>query len=479
MMKLFKSLRIRILIFALLSGIIPIVIIHLLVISTYESRLIEQREIDILQRLSVIAQQLGEQESLTASLTEDKIETLNWYANAYGGRLLAVDDNCRIIHDTYLMDLNRICISDAVFSALSGNNYQNYRSSEDLLEFVLPVYAENSEEPTVTGVLIMSSDTSWLKGSVSSVSTGMLLAEGIILILLVLVAVYVSYLLVRPINAVSMEIDRLNEGNINVELGDLESYKEIDSIMKNAERMVDHYRDLEESQELFVSNVSHELRTPMTSIRVLADSLKGQDNIPEAMYQEILTDISDEVERESTIIDDLLSMVRLGNGSDSMNISSVNINEFILDTLRRIRPIAEEQKIELIYESFRQVTAEIDEPKLSQAVTNLIENAVKYNKPGGFVKVSIDADHAYFYLKVSDNGIGIPHDALDHVFERFYRVDKARSRETGGTGLGLSIARTIILQHYGVIKAESEEGEGTTFTVRIPLKHIMETGGRS
>ena len=464
--------------FALLAGVIPITILHLLVVYTYESRLIEQRKIDILQRLSVISKQLGEFDTMQNSLTQEKLDTLNWYADAYGGRLLALDDNCRILHDTYHMDQNRICVSDAVFSALSGYNYEDYRPDDDLLEFVLPVYTGDSEEKSVSGVLIMSSDTSWIRGSVRSVANGMLLAESIILILLILGVIYFSYLLVRPVNRISTEIQRLNEGNFNVELGDLKSYNEIDQVMKNAEQMVDHYRDLEESQELFVSNVSHELRTPMTSIRVLADSIRGQDNIPEAMYQEILSDISDEVERESKIIDDLLSMVRLGKGSESMNISTISINDFILDMLRRIRPIAEERDVELIYESFRQVTADVDEPKLSQAVTNLIENAVKYNKPGGFVKVSIDADHEYFYIKVADNGIGIPDDALDHVFERFYRVDKARSRETGGTGLGLSIARTIILQHYGVIKAESEEGEGTTFTVRIPLKHVENTGGR-
>ena len=476
-MKRFKSLRFRIVLVMLLSGIIPITILHIIVVNTYQDSLIAQRRSDIQQRLSVIAKQLGEEDTLLASLTPERTDTLNWYAEAYGGRLIAIDDNCRIIHDSYYMDLNRVCISDAVFSALSGTEYQNYRSNEDLLEFVLPVLSEDSEGKTVTGALVMSSDTSWIRGSVGAVAQGMLLSEGIILMLLVLAAFYISYLYMRPVKRVSAEIRQLNEGNNNVDLRELKSYREIDSILENAEATVDHYRDLEESQELFVSNVSHELRTPMASIRVLADSIKGQDNIPEAMYQEILGDISQEIERESKIIDDLLSMVRLGNASDSLNLSTVNINDFILDTLRRIRPIAEERDIELIYESFRQVSADIDESKMSQAVTNLIENAVKYNKDGGFVKVSVDADHEYFYIKVADNGVGIPEDAIEHIFERFYRVDKARSRETGGTGLGLAIARTIIVQHYGVIKAESEMGEGTTFTVRIPLKHIQNTGG--
>ena len=127
--------------------------------------------------------------------------------------------------------------------------------------------------------------------------------------------------------------------------------------------------------------------------------------------------------------------------------------------------------MELIYESFRKVTADIDPVKLDQAFSNLIENAVKYNQPGGYVKVSLDADRDYFYLKVADNGAGIPEESLPHIFERFYRVDKARSRDSGGTGLGLSITRSIVLQHHGIIKVESALGEGTTFTVRIPLKY--------
>ena len=125
-----------------------------------------------------------------------------------------------------------------------------------------------------------------------------------------------------------------------------------------------------------------------------------------------------------------------------------------------------------MFESFRPVIAEIDEVKLTLAFSNLVENAIKYNIESGWVRVSLNADHKFFYVKVSDSGIGIPDDVQDRVFERFYRVDKARSRETGGTGLGLSITKNAILMHKGVIKLYSKENEGTTFTVRIPLTYI-------
>ena len=122
--------------------------------------------------------------------------------------------------------------------------------------------------------------------------------------------------------------------------------------------------------------------------------------------------------------------------------------------------------------SIRPVSAEIDEVKFTQAISNLVENAIKYNRENGKVKVTLDADHQAFSVEVADNGIGMPQEALEHIYERFYRVDKSHSREIGGTGLGLAISRNAILLHRGTIKVESEEGEGTTFTVRIPLSYI-------
>jgi len=110
--------------------------------------------------------------------------------------------------------------------------------------------------------------------------------------------------------------------------------------------------------------------------------------------------------------------------------------------------------------------------KLSLALSNLVENAIKYNVEGGWVRATLDADHKFFYVKVADSGIGISEEFQEHVFERFYRVDKARSRETGGTGLGLSITKKIVLMHQGALKLQSKEGEGATFTVRIPLTYI-------
>ena len=221
-----------------------------------------------------------------------------------------------------------------------------------------------------------------------------------------------------------------------------------------------------------ITNVSHDLKTPLTSMKVLADSLIGQEDTPVELYREFMSDIGAEIDRENKIINDLLSLVKMDKAAGNINIESVNINELLERIMKRLKPIAQRQNVELVMESFRPVVAEVDEMKLTLALSNLIENGIKYNNAEGWVHVTLNADHQNFFVTVEDNGIGIPKEAQTRIFERFYRVDKSHSREIGGTGLGLAIARNAIIMHRGAIKVHSLEGEGTTFTVRIPLTYI-------
>jgi signal transduction histidine kinase len=178
-----------------------------------------------------------------------------------------------------------------------------------------------------------------------------------------------------------------------------------------------------------------------------------------------MDDISDEIEREAKIIDDLLTLVRMDKSSPDLNIETISINAMVEQILKRLRPIAKKRNIEVVYESVREVQADVDEVKLSLAITNLVENAIKYNKEDGWVHVTVDADHKFFYVKVMDSGIGIPEESQSRVFERFYRVDKSRSKERGGTGLGLAIVKHIVAEHHARIELESMEGVGTTISI--------------
>jgi signal transduction histidine kinase len=307
-----------------------------------------------------------------------------------------------------------------------------------------------------------------VKAGMERIEARIILAQSIFIVLIVIFSFFMAGRLVKPFRTIETTIDKVSNGYMDERLL-LSGYTETEKIADAFNSMLDKLKKIEDSRQEFVSNVSHELKTPITSIKVLADSLLMQEEVPNEMYREFFKDIANEVDRENEIITDLLTLVRLDKQTTSLNFTSVNINEMVELILRRLRPIAAKRNIEVVLESFRPIIADVDEIKISSAFTNLVENAIKYNVIDGCVRVTLNADHRFFYLKVADSGIGIPQESLDQVFERFYRVDKARSREMGGTGLGLAITKEIVESHGGSISAESELGEYTRFTVNLPL----------
>ncbi len=289
---------------------------------------------------------------------------------------------------------------------------------------------------------------------------------------MLVLAVILSSWLVKPLRYMNKFIGDLVEGALDGDL-DIHDCTETENISNTFNSLLAKLRLMEESRQEFVSNVSHELKTPLASMKVLADSLLVQEDAPVELYQEFMQDIAEEIDRENTIISDLLTLVKTDRKVTDLNVAATDVNEFLEQILKRLRPIAEQANIEMVFESNRSVSAEIDTTRLSLAFSNLVENAIKYNRENGWVRVSLDADHKFFYVKVSDSGMGIPQDSLDYIFERFYRVDKSHSREIGGTGLGLAITKSAVVAHRGAIRVQSEMEQGTTFTVRIPLKYII------
>jgi len=388
----------------------------------------------------------------------------------YDGRILIVDQQLGIIMDTYNMETGKTLISAEVIQALRGNPGTYRNDDAKYIELTMPII--ESETQNVIGVFLVRATTAGIFAQQQELRQVMgMLVSFLGLLMLVFVLLY-SQTLTKPLKKISSAIAQVTEGGTEARVS-MGGYYELEQISDAFNVMLQQINKLEKSRQEFVSNVSHELKTPMTSIKVLADSLLMQENVPEELYREFLADINAEIERENKIISDLLSLVKLDRTDGEMHIAQVSINELLDIILRRLTPIAQQQGVELIYESFRSVLAEVDEVKLSLAISNLIENAIKYNVEGGWVKLSLNADHKYFYLRVADSGIGIPQEEQEHVFDRFYRVDKTRSRETGGSGLGLAIVKNIILMHKGSIKLFSRENEGSMFTVKIPLSFII------
>ena len=467
--KIFKNMRFRFILFAMLAGLLPCLAALFGIVKFYESRAVELRTAEIQNQCTILCNQLNNYGYLSDTSSEVINTSLTQLTNIYNGRVMVIDKDLRVVKDTYSLDEGKTDVSENVVRCMKGERTNFYDRTNHYIEVTSPIVERGGEK--VLGVMLASVSTDNIETTKQVLYTHGGVIVGIAMILIAMLSVFLADRMVRPIHKITGAIENVTEGYSDDVLH-VDTFTETRQLSEAFNKMLGRLKILDESREEFVSNVSHELKTPMTSMKVLADSLLEQDNVPVEMYQEFMKDIAKEIDRENQIITDLLSLVKMDRSGQTMNIQTMNINDLLEQILKRLKPIAEKKNVEMVMETFRPVNAEIDETKFTLAVSNLVENAIKYNHENGWVHVSLNADHKYFYVKVEDSGIGIPEQDQAHIFERFYRVDKSHSREIGGTGLGLAIARNAVLVHRGSIKVYSNEGEGTTFTVRIPLIYV-------
>ena len=464
-----KSLKFRIFLLIILFGIAPTFLLRTGILSVYEKRAVNTRTVDITSQAKLLASQIVANNYLQDTSSKNITTQLDQLSTIYDGRVMLIDSSFTIVKDTYALDEQKTILSEEVMQAYNGETVQKYDADNHYIEMTFPMHDESGKN--VIGVMLVSVSTDSIAATLAILKQYAQMIQFLVAVIVVIAGFAVSTAFVRPFRRLTKSIKDVQDG-YEADFISVNSYSETETMSAACDEMLRRLQTLDESRQEFVSNVSHELKTPLTSMKVLADSLMGQEDIPVELYREFMTDIGAEIDRENKIINDLLSLVKMDKSAGNINITGVQINELLERIMKRLRPIAQKQNVELVMESFRPVVAEVDEVKLTLALTNLIENAIKYNNPDGWVHVSLNADHQNFFVTVEDNGIGIPKEAQNRIFERFYRVDKSHSREIGGTGLGLAIARNAIIMHRGAIKVHSMEGEGTTFTVRIPLTYI-------
>ena len=481
-----RSLRVQILAVLVLVGLISTILINCVILSSYRAETIACRSDEISREGDTIAQALLNYDFFSKeTVVKNQLELRSTIGMLEKSRLerIMIVAGSKLLYDTETQGDDSVISNipireiDELFDKADidamqqsyGTQKNHIYEKKQVLRCIIPV--EAGSEHQNAGYVILDTNMDDVLSGYNIMHEKVIVIEIILFALIVLFAFFYSDKVKKPFEELIMYISRITEGYLDEKVT-MHSFTEIEDVVDSINSMTTKLETLESSRQEFVSNVSHELKTPITSIKVLADSLLQQEDAPAELYREFLVDINAEIERENKIITDLLSLVKMDKTASDINIAPVNINELCEQILKRIKPIAAERNIELVFESYRPVMAEVDEVKLSLAINNLVENAVKYNYDNGWVRVSLNADHKFFYIKVADSGVGIPEDEQENVFERFYRVDKARSRETGGTGLGLSITRNAILMHRGAIKIYSKEKEGTTFTVRIPLTYV-------
>ena len=485
---LLRSLKARLFLIVLLVGIIPGIFMRYGIVDNYEEKAVERKITEVSNELMIIGNHLiannylGDYQSQEASVLSSRrvIDAeLEILSNLYDGRIMIINKNLKVITDTYDLSEGKTIISEEVIKCFLGVNATHYDPEHGYIELTTPIVntaaagnGTNAEvESRIEGVMLTSISTASIMAMMRELHRSAMLVEMVMILIILSLALVLANVLTKPFDRVTAAINEVKAGYSNETIS-VPDYVETIHIVDAFNQLLKRMKALDDSRQEFVANVSHELKTPMTSMKVLADSLVAQPDVPAELYREFMEDIVSEIDRENRIITDLLALVKMDKTAQEVNITAVNINDLTEMILKRLRPLARKKEVEVVFESIRPVVAEVDEVKMSLIMTNLVENAIKYNIPHGWVKVVLDADHQYFTFEVRDSGVGIPEESLVHIYERFYRVDKSHSRESGGTGLGLAITRNAVLMHRGSITVTSKEGEGSCFVVKIPLTYI-------
>lgn len=474
-LKKIKSVKVLLFSTIVICVMLPVFVVRGVFLSSYESIQMTKLLIAVQEQCNILASDITANSYFDNTGSEIVNTEIDQITNTYSSRIVVINSDFVVIKDSYGFEAGNYLYSENIINAFNGKTNSEYFKDSGNTVITMPVY--DTKGTNVIGVINVSISNSSVNTDTDYYDAVSAILILIFAILAILIASVLTVIITRPLKKIRKSIV---EVSIDGKGGHIDgrSLYEYNEISESVNVMLDRINQLNMSRQEFVSNVSHELKTPMTSMKVLADSLVTQENVPVEIYRDFMNDIVNEIDRENQIITDLLTLVKMDQTKADLNIATVNINELVELVLKRLRPIAVKSNIELVFESFRPVAAEIDEVKFTLTINNLVENAIKYNTENGWVRVSLNADHKFFFLTVVDSGIGMSEDELGHIFERFYRVDKARSRKSGGTGLGLAITKSVVLMHKGTIKVYSKENEGTTFTVKIPLCFVM-NGGNS
>lgn len=467
--KNWNSLQFMLLLTYMLVGVVPLVLFTNTIFRTMDEYFVQERKKELLSQANILSGKISASNYLYDNTKWSQFnEEIRLMSNKENFRIIVIDSSGIVVNDSSRQDIGKTYLVQEVIEALDNKDVS--RQQEDGVIYVaVSILDEHSNKIGVVLISALSDDMSATVGEIRRQSN-MLLA--IIAIMVAILMYFATKFFTEPLKKVLGVIIKMSEGHFDQRI-DIKGirHNEIADLAVACNNMAEKLEQVDTSRQNFVSNVSHELKTPLSSMKVLSESILLQEDVPKEMYVEFLEDITSEVNRMTEIINDLLTLVKLDQKEIPIIFVKTELNQIIIDIIKRMKPLAKAKNIELNYILLKQeIFADIDKTKFILAISNLVENAIKYTEEDGKVTVTLDCDHQNLFLSVSDTGIGIAEEEINKIFERFYRVDKTRNRETGGTGLGLSITHSTILMHNGSIKVTSKEKEGSTFLVRIPLK---------
>jgi len=373
----------------------------------------------------------------------------------------------------------RVEVTANILTALLGEDSFRVRTQADYMDVAVPIASHDGQANFIVYIIDNKQTVQNLNAEIFTI---ILRAVLIGFAIAVIISLIISKTLISPIQGMTKAAEAMADGDFSKKIP-VETADEVGILAKTfndmaaqIETMLEELQRVETLRREFVANVSHELRTPLTNIRSYAETISDNQDIPPETEEEFLRIIINQSDRMTKIVQDLLELSRYDSGASVIAPEEFSIDQAVRDVYAAIALEARKRGHVLNLElEWKLPHIKGDRAKIEQVLMNIISNAIKYTPDGGTIAIYSGTSDGCVWVKIEDTGVGIPPEDLLHVFDRFYRVDKARSRESGGTGLGLSIAKEIVSRHGGDITIESKPGTGTSVTVKLPIEWSVES----
>lgn len=458
--------------FSMMSTYVAVILIALTLLSIYilgilSGNLYDSEKVKLFAKANIISDAVTD----CYQIDDSTRFSINQILSGTDIRTIVVDSNYRVCFDTNIdSDLNgKIIIREAINKCMANGEqaFAVTQSSNEThtMSVAVPLAGKNA----TAGSVYLVESISDIDATIANIRRNLVLFAAIIIVLVAMLSLGLSLMSTAPIDnfiAVSKEISK---GNFSIKAKE-KGCSELVEMAKALNYMSSELDDFEQKRKKFVSDVSHELKTPLATIKLICDSIVTTDVPDPEMIQDFLGDLSDEVDRLTRLVERLLTLTKMDSNQNSPKLTPVDFIVMLNAIVHKLTPNADLKNI-VLYTDFSVDNLHpmmLDYDKIWEAVYNIVDNAIKYTPDGGFVKLGLELKNQTVCVHVEDNGPGIPEEEKEHIFERFYRLDDSRARDTGGTGLGLAIAREAVVLHGGSLYAENGKECGSIFTITLP-----------
>ena len=465
----------------MMATYVAAILVSMILLSTYvlgalTDNLYDTEMVNLYTKANIISDLIKTPEGITPETATSVRQILS----GSGMRSMVVSPDFKVCFDTNEDSdvIGDVVIREAIVKSMAdGEQAQAInKSNSDMttMSVAVPLISEGK----ILGAVYIVQSLYNTDMAIAGIRNNLIVFAVIISILVAMLSLVISIMATAPIGNFISVSKEFSKGNFNVkakEKGPLELVE----MAKALNYMSAELNEYEQNRKKFVSDVSHELKTPLATIKLICDSIVTTDNPNHEMIQEFLGDLSDEVDRLTRIVERLLTLTKMDSNQNNISATPVDFVVMVNAIIRKLTPNAENKNI-VLYSDYSVESLSpmlLDYDKTWEAIYNIVDNAIKYTPEGGYVKLGLELSGKNLLVKVEDNGPGIPDEDKEKIFERFYRLDDSRARETGGTGLGLAIAKEVVTLHGGKLYVEDAENGGSIFVMEFPYN--SDEGGAS